>query len=325
MTPIRTIFALLLAGLALAARPATAETVAAPLQLKSQVTVEARVVTLGDLFTGAVPGGERPIMEAPAPGASYRLDANWLAQLAAAFNLPWRPASSFEEVRLTRAGVRIAAEVAHQALVTALADTGLAGEIGIDVDGNLPELTVALGGEPTVEVDRIVFDPGSGRFSATLVAPSLAQPEATRTVSGRAFALVDVPVLSHRMAPGDAITEADIAWITLPADRVGSTVVVDVEDLLGKTPRRPIRPDTAIRITELAIAVAVAKGSLVMIALQTPNMQLTVQGRAMQNGSVGETIRVMNTMSNRTIEAVVVSPTEVAVLPPTVTPSGAAQ
>lgn len=325
MNPIRTFCALLLAVVALAARPAAGDTLAAPLQLRSEVTVEARIVKLGDLFTGAVPGGERSIMEAPAPGESYRLDANWLAQLATAFNLPWRPASSFEEVRLTRAGLRIGADVVRQTLQAALADRGLTGEIGIDIDGSMPDLTISLGGEPTIAVDNVVFDPGSGRFNATLVAPSFGQPEVTRTVSGRAFALVDVPVLSHRMAPGDAITQADLAWITMPADRIGSTVVIDAEDLLGKTPRRPIRPETAIRFTDLAVAVAVVKGSLVMIALKTPNMQLTVQGRAMQNGSIGETIRVMNTTSNRSLEAVVMSPTEVAVLPPTATTAGAAQ
>lgn len=325
MTSFRIIAALFVAGFAIAARPAAADTAAAPLQLKSEVVVEARVVTLGDLFAGAVAGGERPVVEAPAPGESYRLDANWLAQLAVALNLPWRPASSFDEVRVTRASLRIEPGVVQQAIESALAERGLAGDIGIDIDGGIPALAVSLGGDPTVAVASLAYEPASGRFTAALVAPSIGRPEATRTVSGRAYALADVPVLSHRMAPGDTITDADLAWITIPADRIGSTVVIDAADLVGKTPRRPIRPETPIRMTDLATAVAVVKGSLIMIALETPNMQLSVQGRAMQNGAIGETIRVMNTMSNRTVEAVVISPTEVAVLPPAATTAGAAQ
>lgn len=325
MTSFRIIAALFVAGFAIAARPAAADTAAAPLQLKSEVVVEARVVTLGDLFAGAVAGGERPVVEAPAPGESYRLDANWLAQLAVVLNLPWRPASSFDEVRVTRASLRIEPGVVQQAIESALAERGLAGDIGVDIDGGIPELAVSLGGDPTVAVASLAYEPASGRFTAALVAPSIGRPEATRTVSGRAYALADVPVLSHRMAPGDTITDADLAWITIPADRIGSTVVIDAADLVGKTPRRPIRPETPIRMTDLATAVAVVKGSLIMIALETPNMQLSVQGRAMQNGAIGETIRVMNTMSNRTVEAVVISPTEVAVLPPAATTAGAAQ
>jgi flagellar basal body P-ring formation protein FlgA len=325
MNAIRTACTLLVAAFALAARPAIADMAAIPLQLKSEVTVEGRIVRLGDLFDGAVPGAERPVMEAPAPGESYQLNAGWLAQLATALNLPWRPTSSFDQVHLTRASLKIEPGVVRQALAGALAERGLAGEIGIDIDNGMPELAVSLGGDPTIAVENLAFEPGSGRFTATLVAPSLGRPEVTRTVTGRAYMLVDVPVLNHRMSPGDAITEADLGWITMPADRIGATVLVDAEDLLGKTPRRPIRPETPMRLTDLAIAVAVTKGSLVTIALETPSMQLTVQGRAMQNGSIGETIRVMNTMSNRTLEAVVRSSTEVAVLSPTETSAGAVQ
>jgi flagella basal body P-ring formation protein FlgA len=324
MTWFRTIAALLFAGLAIAARPAASDTAAVPLQLRGEVTVEARIVTLGDLFAGAVPGGERPVVEAPAPGESYRLDANWLAQLAATFNLPWRPSSSFDEVRVTRAGRRIEPGVVRQAIEAALADRGLAGDIGIDIDGGIPVLAVSVGGDPTIAIESLAYEPASGRFTAALVAPAFGRPETTRTVSGRAYALADIPVLSHRMTPGDTITDADLAWITMPADRIAATVVIDAEDLIGKTPRRPIRQETPIRVTDLATAVAVIKGSLIMIALQTPNMQLSVQGRALQNGAIGETVRVMNTTSNRTVEAVVISPTEVAVLPPTATPAGAA-
>jgi flagella basal body P-ring formation protein FlgA len=322
--PIRILAALVLVSLAAAFRPAAADTLAVPLQLKSEVTVEDRLVRLGDLFAGPVPGADRPILEAPAPGQSYRLDATWLGQLAAALNLPWRPASSFDEVRLTRVGLAIEPGVVREALAAALADRGLTGDLGFDIDGGMPALAVSPGNDPTVAISSLAYDPASGRFSAALVAPAMGEPEATRTVAGRAYALVEVPVLSHRMAPGESVTEADLTWITMPADRIGSTVVVDAEDLLGKTPRRPIRAETPVRLTDLAVAVAVAKGSLVTIAFETPNMHLTTQGRAMQNGALGETIRVMNTMSNRSLEAVVMSPTEVTVLPATPTSAGAA-
>lgn len=322
--PIRILSALLVALLALAVAPASADTGAMPLQLKTEVVVEERLVRLGDLFTGVVPGGERAILEAPKPGESYRLDANWLAQLAVAFDLAWRPASSFDAVRLTRAGIAIEPGLIREAVADSLGEHGLDGEVGIDMDGGVGALAVAVGSKPTVGVERFLFDPATGRFTATLVAPASGEAETTRTVTGRAYALVDVPVLGRRVAPGETIGEADLAWVTLPADRVGSTVVLDAEELVGKTPRRPIRAETPIRLTDLAVAVAVAKGSLVTVALQTANMQLTTQGRALQNGSIGETIRVMNTMSNRTLEAVVMSPTEVAVLPPVRTSAGAA-
>ncbi len=322
MSKLRTATLALLLGLALfgvraeAAR-AEADSAASPMQLKQDVTVDARLVTLGDLFRGSVPGPERPVLEAPAPGQSYQLDANWLGQLARNWELPWRPASQFDSIRLTRASLRIEPGVLRMAIADALADRGLAGEIGLDIDGGMPALAISPDGEPTVAVRRLAFDPQSGRFSAALAAPAAGPSEVAVTVTGRAYGLVDVPVLNRRLAPGDTVAEADIEWTTLPADRVGATVVVDAGELLGKTPRRPIRPGVPIRLTDLAVAIAVTKGTLVTIALQSPTMQLTIQGKAMQNGAVGETIRVLNTTSNRTLEGVVVSPSEVAVLPST--------
>ncbi len=58
----------------------------------------------------------------------------------------------------------------------------------------------------------------------------------------------------------------------------------------------------------------VAKNSLVTVHLVTANMTLTVQGRAMEDGSMGEAIRVMNTKSNSVITAVVRGPGEVEVV-----------
>src|SRR3546814_18870720 len=84
--------------------------------------------------------------------------------------------------------------------------------------------------------------------------------------------------------------------------------------LIGMTPRRPIRAQQVIRSTELQTPVMVAKNSLVVIRLNTDRMQLTVQGRALEDGAAGDVVRVMNTQSNAAISAVVVDSGAVAVV-----------
>jgi flagella basal body P-ring formation protein FlgA len=54
--------------------------------------------------------------------------------------------------------------------------------------------------------------------------------------------------------------------------------------------------------------VLVAKGSTVTMTLEKPRMSLSVRGRALQDGARGDVVRVMNTNSNRIVEAVVVEP-----------------
>jgi flagella basal body P-ring formation protein FlgA len=53
---------------------------------------------------------------------------------------------------------------------------------------------------------------------------------------------------------------------------------------------------------------------LVTIILKSPKMTLTAQGKALDDGSDGDTVRITNTQSNKVIEAEVTGPAKVAVL-----------
>jgi flagella basal body P-ring formation protein FlgA len=58
----------------------------------------------------------------------------------------------------------------------------------------------------------------------------------------------------------------------------------------------------------VAEPITVGKNSSVSMVFETQNMTLIARGRALQDGAVGDTIRVLNTQSNRTIDAVVAAP-----------------
>src|SRR3546814_20891309 len=94
--------------------------------------------------------------------------------------------------------------------------------------------------------------------------------------------------------------------MSVPANRLTRTTVTDAATLIGMTPRRPIRAQQVIRSTELQTPVMVATNSLVVLRLNTDRMQLTVQGRALEDGAAGDVVRVMNTQSNPAISAAVV-------------------
>jgi flagella basal body P-ring formation protein FlgA len=59
--------------------------------------------------------------------------------------------------------------------------------------------------------------------------------------------------------------------------------------------------------------VLVARNSTVTIVLQTGYLRLTAQGKAIEDGAKGDTIRVTNLQSKKTIEAVVAGPDFVTV------------
>ena len=306
-----TLFALALAGIG---RPeAAAGTPAAPLSLRAAVSVEDAVIRLGDLFDGALSDPTVAVARAPAPGASVVLEAPWLLALARAYDLSWRPDSHFAQTVVARASQVVGAAEIRAAVIQAVAERGMTGELDIQFDSNTVALHLPVGVTRSVTVQQLNFDPRSGRFAATVAAPADGPAAVRGAVSGRVFAMIDLPVAARRLDPGEVIRAADIGWVSMRADRVASNVVVDQAQLLGKSPRRPIRAGEPVRTADLQTAVTIKKGSIVTMLLQSPQMTLTVQGRALADGAEGEVVRVMNTKSNRIIAAVVIDANTVAV------------
>ena len=63
-----------------------------------------------------------------------------------------------------------------------------------------------------------------------------------------------------------------------------------------------------MRAGDVQMPILVHKGDLVIIVLNTPSLQLTAQGKALEDGAMGAAIRVANTQSGRVIDAVVAGP-----------------
>ena len=101
------------------------------------------------------------------------------------------------------------------------------------------------------------------------------------------------------------IMAKDIKWVKSPSKRVQNDIILHVDDLVGKTPKRGLRAGALIRSSEVQRPILIEKGSLVTLVLKTPLMVLTSQGRAVDPGANGDVIRITNTQSNKVVQAVV--------------------
>ncbi|MGD1876913.1 MAG: flagellar basal body P-ring formation chaperone FlgA [Kiloniellaceae bacterium] len=331
---LKTILSLMLLALGLplglaGATPAAADTVSASsatqvddlVTLRISAVVEDDVVRLGDLFDGIGDPGlaATPVARAPEPGVSIEVGARWLLAVAKAHALPWQPRSRYERINLQRSSRDISAEEVETALRQALAEQGVDGEVQLSFDN--PDLRLRLpstsGGG--LRVTRLTLDPSNGRFLAQVVAPASGEPQARLAITGRAMELIEVPVLRRTVKPGEVIRDRDIEWMSVQANRLTRTTVLDTATLVGMSPRRPIRGQDIVRSTDLETPVVVAKNSLVTIRLRTERMELTVQGRALEDGSQGDVVRVMNTKSNNVVNAEVLDSGAVIVVPASIT------
>ena len=283
--------------------------------LRHQITVDGPTVHLGDLFDGLGRLAATPVARAPEPGRRLQVDARWLAAVAKAYALPWRPSSHLERTVVERASLVVGPGAIEDELRAALAGRGVGANASLRIDNPAQRLHLPTNAAPTVAVSALSHDAKTGRFVAHLVAPAEGTPLVRATVTGRAMAMVELPVLRRRLTAGDVIARNDIDWIRVRADRIGRATVSESDKLVGMSPRRPIRPGEPVQSGDLQAPVVVAKSSLVTIRLQTDRMILTAQGRALENGAMGDVIRVANTQSSQVIHAAITGPGIVQVYP----------
>ena len=285
---------------------------AAPL-LKPAVTVRESVIRLGDLFDDVGERAQVAVATSPPPGSRMVLGSGWLAALADSQHIGWQPASRFDQVVVERASRQIGADEISQRLLDALADRTPVANAEIKLDTPEPRLAVAATDTGPLAVDGLTLDPRSGRFSA-FVSVSATDDSGPRVrVSGRLIRMAEVPVPARLLAPGETIGARDITTATLRAERVSPDMLLQTNDLVGKTPRHSLRPGEPVRASDVEVPLVVHRGTLVTIVLETPALRLSAEVKAMDDGGMGAVIRVANTKSSRVIDDVVAGPGTVTI------------
>jgi flagella basal body P-ring formation protein FlgA len=124
---------------------------------------------------------------------------------------------------------------------------------------------------------------------------------------------VEVPVLARALGLGDVIAESDIAWVTLPFAKVPRNAITDASDLVGMSPKRLVKPGAPVRDGDVAPPIVVPRNATVVLVFATANLTLTAKGKALENGAVGDRVRVENLQSEIVVEGLVQADGTVAV------------
>lgn len=292
----KTLFAALLCSLAL---PAAA---ALPVQNRDQSQIDRPQIYLGDVFSGIPATDDVAIATAPNPGRSVTYDYNVLSKLAQRYSLAWQADSYNSQTVLTRASSRISTAMIREAILAQVRAQGGTGELDVALDQRALTIDLPTTVKPDFTVHDFSYDKGSQRFHAELLAAVDTQAFQQIALTGRVSSILDVPVLNKALGQGSVIGKADLDWVKLPAERAAD-YLRNANDLVGMELRRQMPEQTALRPQDLLPARVVLRGQLVAMQINLPSMQIAAQGRALQDGAVGDVIRVTNTQSNRVVEA----------------------
>lgn len=281
--------------------------------LRPAVTVSGPVVRLGDLFADAGAHAGDPVVAAPAPGMRMTLTSDWLAAMAREHHLAWVPSSAYDQAIIERASRVIDADRIAKELLGEIGARQRIEDAELQLDNPGLRLVVAAEAPDTVAIDGLAIDQRSGRVSAFVATPA-GDPAAVRQrVTARLVYHAEVPVLNRALAAGAQIASGDLDIVKVRRDRIGPDVATDAAQLIGRMSRRPLRVGEPVRLADVQFPILVHKGDLVTIVLDTGSLQLTAQGKALDDGAKDALVRVENTKSSRVVDAAVSGPGTVAV------------
>lgn len=282
---------------------------------RSESAVSGDVVTVGDVFDGVTHDADYALAPAPAYGKTLTLGVHDLRRISDAFNLGWQASDGFAQTVIRRAGRSIGSGAIEAALQGKLAEALPGRKFEMQLHDRSLALHLPEGAGADIAVSSLKYDLARGEFHAQ-VAAGAGESALRRAVSGRIFPVTSVPVLLNPLHQGDVISERDIDYIDVRTGDLGANVIADAQKLVGMSPRRGLQPLKPLTASDIVPPVVVKKGDIVTMTLQSASLSLTVQGKALESGAAGETVRVLNTASGQAVEAVVTGPRAAAVRAP---------
>jgi flagellar basal body P-ring formation protein FlgA len=101
----------------------------------------------------------------------------------------------------------------------------------------------------------------------------------------------------------------------VPARVANRAVAHDAAEAIGLQLRHQLAAGQPLTLSDLMRPALVRRGATVLVELESPGITLTAQGQALDTGSVGERIRVLNPISRAVLVAEVIGPDRVRVAP----------
>lgn len=124
---------------------------------------------------------------------------------------------------------------------------------------------------------------------------------------------VEVLAYARSLSTGEIVQPEDLVWVKVAV--APSDAPRDADDVIGMTVKRPLRQGSAASLRDVSTPQVIKAGDIVAVTYEDAGVALTLQGKAMSAGAIGESLMVQNTASKKIIETVVTGPGSTAVGP----------
>jgi flagella basal body P-ring formation protein FlgA len=312
---------LLFAAAFLAAAPVTAlaqtseDAIAAPM-LRANVTVESDVVRIGDMIDNAGTSGLIAIYRAPDLGTTGSLPtAQVIAALQAhqVIGVDTRDIKAVSVTRLARTieGKEIESQVAHA--LEHRSGLGDAANLSLTFDRDVQDVRVEASNTGALQPASVRYEPRNGRFDVSFeIASDTGSARTKLRFTGAAIETVETAVLTRNVERNEVLKSADVATERRPKAELGGEPAARGR-AIGMQMRRQLRAGQALKVADLGKPDLVQRDDNVTLIYESTGLYLTMRGKALEAGTEGDTVNVLNLQSKRTVSGLVIGRGQVAI------------
>ena len=312
---------LLLAAVLLLVVPVTAiaqdsrDAIAVPV-LRANVTVESDIVRIGDMIDNAGTAARIAIYRAPDLGTTGSLPtAQVIAALQAhqVIGVDTRDVKAVSVTRLARTIERkeIEAQVAHA--LEHRNGLGDAANLNLTFDRDVQDVRLEAWNDGTMLPASVRYEPRNGRFDVNFeIANDTSSARTKLRFTGIAIETVEAAVLTRNVERSEVLKSADVITERRPKAEVGGDAAVRAQ-AVGMQMRKQLRAGQVLKAADLGKPDLVQRDDNVTLVYETAGLYLTMRGKAMENGTEGDTVNVLNLQSKRTVYGVIVGRAQVAI------------
>lgn len=284
--------------------------------LRANVTVSSDIVRIGDVIENAGTASQIAIYRAPDLGTTGALPTPQLIAALRAHQVIGVDTRDIREVSVTRSSRALASKDVELQIARVLErrnGLGEAGNLSVTFDRDLRDLQLDASNSGDMRPSIVRFDPRNGRFDVTFEIPNDATPTPTRLrFTGVAVETVEVAIVMRSMDRSEIVKASDLVTERRPKSEVGGDLALR-DRAIGMQTRKQLRAGQPLKSADLGKPDRVSRDQSVTLIYETPGLYLTGRGKALESGTEGDVVNVLNLQSKRTVQGVVIGPGQVSV------------
>lgn len=152
-----------------------------------------------------------------------------------------------------------------------------------------------------VTLTNLRYIPGTNQFSARFNLVGQARPV---DISGRLDFSILTPHMVRALPAGSILQPGDIEMRQLPLQFANTTGATSLDQFIGRQLLRNQLDGSALRLADVAEPILITRNQIVTLFLKSGAMTLTVKGQALADAAKGQTVSVLNLMSNTVVQGV---------------------